>query len=1219
MRILTLRLKNINSLKGEWKIDFTSDEFANNGLFAITGPTGAGKTTLLDAVCLALYHQTPRLSTISASENELMTRHTAESLAEVEFEVKGKGYRSFWSQRRARGKIDGKLQSPQVELATIDGIIITSRIGDKLKKISEITGLDFGRFTKSMMLAQGGFAAFLEANANDRAELLEELTGTEIYGEISRRIFERMRQEQESLKLIQARTEGIQLLDDDVMEGLELEQKELLESEDKSAEKLKITAGKIQWLQNIDDRKAEQEAAISKKKAVETELENNKESLNQLDDSLSALEIKPFYDQYTEASTALNSAQETLTSLQKLELGSRENLTLTERDLQSAVDNLEKTKEQKTKTEILISEHIIPLDSAISQANEQLNKLKTQSGTFEQQAEEAKNQLHLLSGKRQTLFQELNQADLYLQQNSHHETLSSQLPLWHSQFLNRQSLSLKLEGIQADSANRHSTLQKAYDLCGGLEQKRVMAEQQLKQFDAELQTKASQKLELLSGRDESDVRRQQQFLTARIPLIQELKSSRQRFQENRVELEGETLRLESAKQALAKSHATLEKHREAYSRENLHLKDLNTLLEQERKIADLSKYRSQLTEGDPCPLCGSVEHPDIEHYAAIDADSTEQRFKEKDALLQSLRQLGQETKEHCTRFETQCQRSEQRIDELNKLDQQLSDQWLNTCQQLGIELDLNNTTAIEQWFDTARQEWSSSNRVFEQLDSVIQALEHAKNICVTQQQTVEKIRHQHQLEQEKIRQLKEQSLGYQQQADTTKAELSELEILLQQSIGASLPPLQEQDLWLTNQQQLSDQWHSSSHLRAERQTQITSLDNELQLANQKNSHVLESLHALNSEQKALSKLVEDKSDQRLTLFGDLTVTEERERMIKGLQEAEQHAASVKEQQQEAAAALNKLTGSMTHQQQEVSTLSDRHAGKLSHWQQKINDSDFKDEDSFKLALLEPEKKRELEQLRKTLQQNISGAEEHCKQTEINLNKLLIQPETDQNREELTKIQSDLDSNQRLLNQRKGEIRQALADDRTKRQLQGSLATDISNQKKIFVVWDQLNNLIGSAKGDKFRKYAQGLTLDHLVYLANQQLDKLHGRYLLHRKGSEELSLEVLDTWQGDTARDIRTLSGGESFLVSLALALALSDLVSHKTSIDSLFLDEGFGTLDQETLEIALNALDSLNASGKMVGVISHVESLKERIPTRIEVKKEVGLGYSSLDRAFAV
>jgi exonuclease SbcC len=214
---------------------------------------------------------------------------------------------------------------------------------------------------------------------------------------------------------------------------------------------------------------------------------------------------------------------------------------------------------------------------------------------------------------------------------------------------------------------------------------------------------------------------------------------------------------------------------------------------------------------------------------------------------------------------------------------------------------------------------------------------------------------------------------------------------------------------------------------------------------------------------------------------------------------------------------------------------------------------------------------------------------------------------------LQQQRAELQQQQQQLSEQLGQIRQQLKQQQQLASTQAGLYQQLQDQQALYQDWQKLNTLIGSANGDKYRRFAQGLTLQQLIVLANRQLDKLHSRYQLARKADSELELWVLDSWQADAVRDTKTLSGGESFLVSLALALALSDLVSHKTRIESLFLDEGFGTLDPDTLETALAALDSLQSSGKMIGIISHVEALKERIPVQIKVQKQAGSGWSQL------
>ncbi len=196
-------------------------------------------------------------------------------------------------------------------------------------------------------------------------------------------------------------------------------------------------------------------------------------------------------------------------------------------------------------------------------------------------------------------------------------------------------------------------------------------------------------------------------------------------------------------------------------------------------------------------------------------------------------------------------------------------------------------------------------------------------------------------------------------------------------------------------------------------------------------------------------------------------------------------------------------------------------------------------------------------------------------------------------------------------QRCAETRAALLDDDKRRSQSQALLAQIDKARAEMQRWGRIAALIGSSDGGAFRKIAQAYNLDLLVQHANVQLRQLARRYRLKRGGSP-LGLLVMDTEMGDELRSVHSLSGGETFLVSLALALGLASMASSKLRIESLFIDEGFGSLDPESLQIAMDALDSLQAQGRKVAVISHVAEMHERIPVQIQVQRQ-GNGQSGL------
>ncbi len=547
MKILELRFKNLNSLAGEWVIDLTSPEYLADGIFAITGPTGAGKSTILDAICLALYGATPRLGRITKSGNEIMSRQTGECFAEVTFAAAAGRFRCHWSQHKSHKRPDGNLIETRHEIAdAVSGKILESKKREVATVIEQKTGMNFERFTRSSLLAQGEFDTFLKADSDKRAPILEQITGSEIYSEISKKVHEHQRNEQEKLRELQAETSGITILS----ESQESEIIQELARKQKSAATLAVEVEKIEkaitWHQVIERIRLELDSLVRETQELQTAIKIFQPERERLGRARKAAELEGIY------ATLILTRKQQDSDLQGLK---DEELQLP-KIMQKAGEKEEELKklEQLTIKAKKEQSELTPLIQKIRTLDQQLSDRKNAFAQEELEAGKVSEEIavNTKSGKQIRLRIERAQKDLTLIQADLEKHAGNELLLTEFAGIKEQ-LSLLLS-LQEDIST--------------METSRREAKKQLQATTAELAIRSSN------------------LITAN----QKLEKTRQQVRNKKtdlVKLLGERLL------------------REYRIEKETRLREMAF----KRKIADLQTYREQLEEGRPCPLCGACEHP----------------------------------------------------------------------------------------------------------------------------------------------------------------------------------------------------------------------------------------------------------------------------------------------------------------------------------------------------------------------------------------------------------------------------------------------------------------------------------------------------------------------------------------------------------------------------------------------------------------------------------
>lgn len=1251
MRILSICGQNLASLADAFEIHFDQQPIRDCGIFAITGPTGSGKSTILDAICLALYDELPRMDRadtraavgragdeaaqqVKYDDVRCILRHgTGSGFAEIEFVGQdGKRYRSRWEVRRARERANGNLQAQTIVLTDVES---NTPIGgtkrETLTAIAERVGLSFQQFRRAVLLAQGDFDAFVRSNAKERAELLEKITGTEIYAAISKAAYERASREQRDLVELERRLQDFEPLSNEDRAAADVAYKAATEQSEEARQEQGDLLKAKDWYDKEDQfqtRISEGNSLLSLASQADEAAEQDRAQLSLVQ---RAFKLRAEMEAEQTANDRVRSAEAVLAEAHQHDVAARQKCEQAQSEKSAAT--LDRDARRKAYDDIGPE-----LDKA--------QKLDAVIGEKKSEAEVASVTLSRCMSERDVARIEVDKVARALKQAS--DTYDSD-QLWLDDHRGAELMVQRLDQVSAD-LGRYRELA---DEFASIERQRKQAEANQQNAVAQCAAKEPE-IDGLQQRERElataiEVTRTEvnaiprEYLDAKRVALNELRTAL-------VEAEAAVSSAVTAHAALVDAKRERGEQAEIVKNATSCVIDVESSLpvaearvNEARKSLALSesassevagKLRMQLIDGQPCPVCGATEHclREVDEHLKARAEQDKQNVASLEQQVQLLnrKRAGAEAQIKAAQDSLPYIeiRNQQAAAQLSSAEAKWAASLLKVREHFAsaaIETEFTAPTDVLE--TTAAPCIDAVSKIVDlnlaETDRTLKQAAKAAALLSKQTQQHSKLRDELDQCRTSLSSLRD---GEKAEValilrldDSTALKKQALEELLGRLSGVLAPVYSDWRKQLPNSKFANVCRALAGEWRERKQSSDTALEAKGHWEAQRqgcDARVVEKERIVEEAQgrrDSLSTALGLVVTERSALIGGRPVGEVRTEHRERLEAAEAHLAQSEK-------ILTDAAHIVAASSQRVATAEIDLASAL---QQHQSAKEIRDECLAKAGITLEESLHALGKQENWLnseQARLNGLREAVATAQATLNERVRTLVEHRAMNKPAHAREAIDSSLGSARERVAAAAQALMTahallqrDNEARLRTAEIGKELESRRSAARVWQQLNELIGAADGSKFRRFAQSLTFEYLLELANTHLADLHRRYELQRAPGGELALQVIDHDMADEVRGVHSLSGGERFLVSLALALGLASMSSNRgLKVESLFIDEGFGSLDSSSLAMAISTLERLQATGRRIGVISHVDELKERIAVKIDVSRE-GNGRSKV------